>query len=227
MKVLLVDDQTSFFKRLSDNKSSESIKIIGIAHNRAEALKQTDRLQPDVILINAQLQKKDGIETTRLIKKKFPSIKVIILAPAQNDLHLFESIKAGASGYMLKDEFNNNDTFWDRLAAINQGEFPLSPALVEKLLKEFKRLGEKLAAVEKENHTSSLPLTTRQLDILKFAAQGYTYKEIGEHFSLSESTIKYHMNEIAHRLHLKNRSQVLAFTAKIGISVPTSTAIHN
>ena len=226
MKVLLVDDKASFSKRLSDNKGYKSIEIIGIAHNRSEVLHQTAQLQPDVILINAQLPKKDGVETTRIIKKKFPLIKVIILAPAQNDLHLFESIKAGASGYMLKNDFNSLDAFWDRLDAISRGEFPLSPALVEKLLKEFARLGDQLAAVEKESFTA-LPLTTRQINILKFAVQGYTYKEIGEHFSLSESTIKYHMNEIAHRLHLKNRSQVLAFTAKIGISLPTSASSLN
>jgi|GEM_PF-3480245 len=226
MKVLLLDDQASFSKRLSDNKGPDSIEIIGIAHNRAEALKQTEQLRPEVVLINAQFKKRDGIETTRLIKKKFPLTKIIILAPVQNELHLFESIKAGASGYMLSDDFNSSESFWNSLAAIGRGEFPLSPALVEKLLKEFTRLGEQLAATQKESH-SPLPLTTRQIDILKFAVQGYTYKEIGEHFSLSESTIKYHMNEIAHRLHLKNRSQVLAFTAKIGISVPISTAGRN
>ena len=220
MKVLLVDDHILFLEGLTNLLTANGIEVAGTASSGPAALLQAEKLQPDVILMDICMPQGDGIEATRAIKSRFPGIKIVMLTVAQDNTHLFEAIKAGASGYLLKGLPKEN--FLASLAGLARGEAPLSPILATKLLAEFSQLEQKVAAIETVA-AQTASLSTRQLDILKLAAKGYTYKEIGQHFCLAESTIKYHMGEITNRLHLKNRSQVLAFTASLNLGAETSS----
>ena len=215
MRVLLVDDHALFLDGLKNLLTANDIDVVGMAMNIREALRKTEELAPEVILMDVQMPGGDGIEATRLIKTNFPEVKIIMLTVSQDDNHLFEAIKAGASGYLLKGL--PKEQFLELLAGLNSGQSPLSPGLAAKVLTEFARL-------QRERETANIVadktalLSSRQYEILKLVAQGLTYKEIGGKMNLSEAAIKYHMGEITGRLHLENRSQVIAFASEIGLT---------
>ena len=165
--------------------------------------------------MDVQMPGDDGIAATRLIKAEFPEIKIVMLTVSQDDKHLFEAIKAGASGYLLKGL--PKEQFLALLSSIKQGESPLSPGMAAKVLTEFARLQQERDLADRAADKTSL-LSSQQVEILKLVAQGLTYKEIGGLVHLSEASIKYHMGEIMQRLHLENRSQVIAFAAELGLT---------
>jgi len=152
----------------------------------------------------------NGLTATRIIKAKFPDIKIVMLTSSESDQDLFEAVKSGACGYLLKN-LNATELF-NMLKSLQQGETPWSPGLAERILKEF----------ENQEITDSDPgensqLTERQMEVLKLVAQGMVYKEIGDRLGLSERTIKYHMAKIMEKLHLENRTQVIALASQLGI----------
>lgn len=214
MRVLLVDDHALFLEGLKNLLIANDIEVVGTAKNIGDALCKATELQPEVILMDVQMPGGDGIKATRLIKDKFPEIKIVMLTVSQDDSHLFEAIKAGASGYLLKGL--PKERFLELLRGLGKGESPLSPGLAAKVMAELARLQR-----ERENKdvTDKISLlSTRQIEILRFVMQGLTYKEIGGKMNLSEVTIKYHMGEITHRLHLENRSQVIAFASGLRLT---------
>jgi len=146
----------------------------------------------------------DGLTATRLIKAEMPDTRVVMLTMSEDDQDLFEAIKYGACGYMIKTE--DTEKFFELLEGLVRGEAPLSPSLAGRVLEEFARReesgGSSQNAVEKGD-----PLTARQIEVLSLVAQGLTYKEVGAKVFLSGRTIKYHMGEIIHRLHMENRSR--------------------
>jgi DNA-binding NarL/FixJ family response regulator len=215
MRVLLVDDHALFMDGMKNLLLANDIAVVGTAANSQEALAKTQELAPDVILMDVQMPDGDGITATRLIKANFPEIKIVMLTVSQDDSHLFEAIKAGASGYLLKGLPKKQ--FLELLAGVNNGQSPLSPGLAAKVLAEFARLQREQDNAAMIADKTAL-LTSRQLEILKLVAQGFTYKEIGDQMYVSEATIKYHMGEITARLHLENRSQVIVFAAGIGLT---------
>lgn len=215
MKVLLVDDHALFLEGLNNLLTVNDIDVVGMATNIDEALHKTKELMPEIILMDVQMPGGDGLEATRLIKNKYPEIKIVMLTVSQDEQHLFEAIKAGASGYLLKGL--PKEQFLDLMAGLSRGESPLSPGLAGKVLAEFARLQQERDAAKQSAAKISV-LSARQIEILKLVAQGLTYKEIGGKLNISEATIKYHMSEIANRLHLENRSQVLTFASELGFT---------
>lgn len=213
MRVLLVDDHALFIDGLKNFLTTNNIEVAGIAMNSREALRKAEELMPEVILMDVQMPDGDGIEATQLIKAKFPEITIVMLTVSQDDNHLFQAIKAGASGYLLKGMPKKQ--FLQLLDGLKNGQSPLSPGLAAKVLAEFARLQRERETANRIADKTSL-LSSRQIEILKLVAQGLTYREIGEKMYLSEAAIKYHMGEITNRLHLENRSQVLAFASEIG-----------
>lgn len=157
----------------------------------------------------------DGLAATRLIKAELPEIKIVMLTMASEDDDLFEAIRSGACGYLLKTEDTND--FFARLLQMERGEAPLSPGLTARILEQFGQgqPGPDRAGGEGEPGEG---LTPRQLEVLTLVAQGLTYKEVGAKLCLAERTIKYHMGEIIARLHLENRAQVLAYTRRMGLA---------
>jgi two-component system NarL family response regulator len=157
-----------------------------------------------------------------MIKKQMPDAKIIMLTTSIEDNDLFEAIKSGACGYLLKSM--DSDQLVEALEQTRQGLPPFSPGLAEKLLQEFSRLsnpdGEPCSENRLETDTKKPQegLTPRQIQVLKLLADGLGYKEIGARLFLSPRTIKYHMTEIMDRLHLENRAQVLAFAGQMGLT---------
>lgn len=217
MRVLLVDDHALFMEGLKNLLIANDIEVVGTAMNIQEAVHKTEEVVPDVILMDVQMPGGDGIEATRLIKAKFPEVKIVMLTVSQDDNHLFEAVKAGASGYLLKGLPKKQ--FLEQLEELAKGESPLAPGLATKILNEFARREQEreLAAPTKEKISL---LSAQQMDILGLVAQGLTYKKIGSMLYLSEVTVKYHMRKIMNLLYLENRAQVIAYALESGLVAP-------
>ncbi|MBI1802713.1 MAG: response regulator transcription factor [Chloroflexi bacterium] len=213
MKVLLADDHTLFKEGLRNLLIAHGIEVVGTANDGLEALEQARALGPDVILMDIQMPRCDGLKATRLIKTALPDVKIIMLTTSANDEDLFEAIKSGASGYLLKSL--DAEKFFELLAGVAQGEAAISPDLAARILHEFAHptpAAEKPAAGDDPDQ-----LTGRQAEVLQLVGQGLTYKEIAVKLFITERTVKYHMSEILQKLHLQNKSQVIAYAARTGL----------
>ena len=211
LRVLLVDDHSLFLEGLRNLLVSEGIQVVGLAKDGLEALAQARRLRPDVILMDIQMPRCDGVCATRLIKAELPECKVVILTMSEDEQDLFEAVKSGASGYLLK-RLEAADLFM-YLNELQAGHPPFSPGLAEKILKEFSHQTDQARA----NESQAIPLSPRQLQILTLVAQGQTYAQVAVTIGIAERTVKYHMAEILDRLHLQNRAQVIAYAAQSGL----------
>lgn len=210
MKVLLADDHPLFLEGLCNLMEARGIEVVGTARNGLEALEKAGTLRPDAILMDVQMPVCNGLEATRLIKAQFPYIKIVMLTASEADDDLFEAVKSGASGYLLKNL--NAEKLFGMLEAFKQGEAPLSPGLAAKVLKEFNSKD----VLGKEEEGNEI-LTQRQMEVLGLVAQGKTYKEVAESLYVTERTVKYHMGKILEKLHMKNRAQVIAYASHVGL----------
>jgi DNA-binding NarL/FixJ family response regulator len=212
MKLLLVDDHALFLESLKGLLSAKGYEVVGTARNGMEALKRARQLSPELILMDIEMPDCDGLVATRLIKAEMPQIKIVMLTVSATDEHLFEAIKSGASGYLLKSQ--SADRFLEMIAQLEGGGAALPPELATRLLDEFARQARQ---VETPAEDAPSELSARQLEILTLIARGLTYPQVGETLHLSEATIRYHMGQILERLHLKNRAQVIAYAARHGL----------
>ncbi len=208
MKTLLVDDHPLFLDGLKNLLSLRGIEVIGTARDGMEALEQARTLHPEIILMDIKMPKLDGLATTRLIKAEMPDVKIVMLTMSAEDQDLFEAIKCGACGYLLKTL--DVDEFFSLFLGMSRGEVPLSPGLAEQVLEEFARQAMENKS-NKAPEAKSEVLSARQIQVLTLVAQGLTYKEVGAKLCLAERTIKYHIGEIIERLHLENRSQAIQY----------------
>lgn len=217
MKILLADDHALFLEGLQNLLIGRGFQVVGKAQNGLEALEKARQLMPDVILMDVRMPVCDGLTATRLIKAEHPEIKIVMLTTSADEADLFEAIKSGACGYLLKSL--EADPFETYLEGVGRGEAAVSRELAGALLKEFARQNQatiRWGDTEKESQGNA-GLSTRQVEILQLVAQGLPYKDVAERLCLSEHTIKYHMGEILQRLHLKNREEVVAYAVKTGL----------
>lgn len=214
MKVLLVDDNALYLEGLANFLQVEGITVAGTAGNGLEAVAKTEMLQPDAILMDIEMPGCNGIEATRVIKRDFPKIEIIMLTVYDEDEQLFAAIRAGASGYLLKSM--EACRFLAELRRITGGDAPLAPGLARRILREFGRQGAKPLPAAKQAAPQA-ELTERQNEILKRLAEGRTYREIGEEIGIRDVTVRYHVNEIMDKLHLANRAQLIAHAAKLDL----------
>lgn len=224
MKVLLVDDHPLFLEGLRNLLIARGIEVVGIASDGLEALAQARALRPDVILMDIQMPRCDGLEATRLIKTELPDIKIVMLTVSADDEHLFEAIKSGASGYLLKNL--EADRFFDLLSGVAQGEAPMSRDLAARVLEEFAHQARKAEAAREVEAEDPDMLTPRQMEVLQLVAQGLTNKEIAAALYVTERTVKYHMSEILQKLHLQNRAQVIAYAVRTGLVNDKNSALE-
>ncbi len=230
MRVLIADDYPLLIDGLISLLEAHGIEVAGTANDGKAAVAQALKLEPDLVLMDIRMPVMDGLTATRLIKAQRPEMKIVMLTTSAEDDDLFEAIKCGACGYLLK--ITSGSAFIEALHGLEQGVPPFSPGLAERLLREFARLSESSDA-ETGSHgdtetnsprprvsASSCLLSDRQIEILKLVAAGLTYKEVGARLSLSEVTVRYHMREIMDHLHLEHRSQVIAYAAKNKILDP-------
>ena len=224
LRVLLVDDHSLFLEGMRNLLVSEGVQVVGQAKDGLEALAQARRLRPEVILMDIQMAGCDGVCATRLIKAELPACKIVMLTVSEDEQDLFEAVKSGASGYLLK-RMDSAD-FFAYLAELQKGHPPFSPGLAEKILNEFNRHTTQTA--NQPSHAShsgpvpgtephGTPLSPRQVQILTLVAQGQTYSQVAATIGIAERTVKYHMAEILDSLHLQNRAQVIAYAVQSGL----------
>jgi DNA-binding NarL/FixJ family response regulator len=212
LRILLVDDHVLFRKGVAALLARrEDMEIVGEAGDGLEAIEAAREMIPDVILMDIHMPKCNGLEATRVIKREFPHVKIVILTVSDDDQNLFEAIKSGAQGYLLKDL--EPTRLYDLLESISRGEAPLSGVVAAKILKEFSRPTSESAP------TSELmdELTTRETDILQLVVDGMTNKEIATSLFISENTVKIHLRNILEKLHLQNRIQAAVYAVRQGL----------
>lgn len=215
MRLLLVDDSPLFLRGLHNLLEARGLTVVGTAHSGVHALEQARRLHPDVILMDVEMPNGNGIMATRLIKQELPDISIVMLSVVDDDTKIFEAIKNGASGYLLKSL--DAETLWNLLLGIARGEAPLSPGLAVRVLREFAQQSNHEGSESAHRNEVGEALTTRQYEILSLVAQGLTYRKVSEIVSLSEVTVKYHMGEIVRRLQVKNRAEAIAYATRMGL----------
>ena len=216
MKVLLVEDHLLFLEALQNLLAARGIEVAGTARDGLDALDRARALRPDVILMDIGMPRCDGLAATRAIKAELPDVKIVMLTVSAEDEDLFEAIKSGASGYLLKSL--DAGQFFELLSDLERGEVALSNGMAARVLEEFARQTGRAEPATGVGEEDTPGLTPRQREVLTLVARGLKYKEVGAALCLSESTIKYHMGEILERLHLRNRAQAIAYAARSGLA---------
>lgn len=210
IRVLLVDDHTLFRKGLvSLLQTQEDIEVVGEARNGKEALEKARELMPDLILMDIYMPKYDGLTATKMIKSEMPYVKIVILTVSDSDQSLFEAIKCGAQGYLLKN-LEPRELF-NMIRSVFRGEAPISSPLAAKILNEF------INRNQENQKSPEETLTLREKEVLTLIAEGASNKEIAYKLNISENTVKNHLRNIMEKLHLQNRVQLAVFAVKKGI----------
>lgn len=209
IKLMVVDDQNLFREGLVRILGSQAdMEVIAQASNGREALEQAKRTRPDVILLDIRMPEMDGLEATKLIKETVPEAKVIILTVSDSESDVFEALKNGAVGYLVKSM--RAETLFQKVRDIAQGEVALSPLLASRVLEEFGRLKRR----EERNFGG---LSEREREVLGMVMRGNSNKEIAEALHLAESTVKRHLHNILSKLHAKNRAEAAAYGVRTGL----------
>ena len=218
MRVLIADDHTIFRDGLRSLLEARGVEVVGEARNGREAVEQTKRLQPDVVLMDLNMPELDGLAATRLISAEHPDVSVVILTASEEDADLFEAIKSGAQGYLFKNLAS--DELFRLLDGVARGEPALTPALGRKLLREFSR-PQAPAPTRPAEDDAMETLTDREREVLDLLVQGVTSnRDLAERLVVSENTVKYHFRNILDKLHLQNRAQVVAYAVRHGMVQP-------
>lgn len=210
--ILVVDDHILFREGLlSIIKHWEDFQVVGEAVNGKDALEKAHELLPDIILMDINMPGISGIEATRRITRELPSIRVVILTMSDEEDDLFNAIKCGAQGYVLKN--TPSKRLHDELRGAMRGETPISGVMATKVLEEFNRLkaGPRSANVYNE------PLSEREIQVLELIVQGLSNAEIAEKTFLSENTVKKHLRNILDKLHLNNRVEAAVYAIREGL----------
>jgi DNA-binding NarL/FixJ family response regulator len=208
MNILIADDHSLFRDSLRSLLDAHGVTVVGEARNGREAVELARRLSPDVVLMDLTMPEMDGLAATRLISAEMPQVKVVVLTASDEDAKLFEAIKSGAQGYLLKNL--ESGEFFTLLEGVGRGEPALTPVLARKLLQEFAR-PEKAAAPAHDPDA----LTEREREVLELLVQGITSnRKLAKQLGVSENTIKFHVRNILDKLHLHNRAQVVSYAIR-------------
>ncbi|MFQ5593824.1 MAG: response regulator [Anaerolineae bacterium] len=186
-------------------------RIVAEAGDGLEALTKAREMRPDLILMGVRMPRCDGLQATRLIKAEMPHIKIVMLTVCDEDHIIFEAIKSGADGYLLKSL--RTADFLRLLSGITRGEAPLPRSLATRILEEFARQARQGPAEEMPGHE----LTERERDVVQLLVQGGTNKEIAAALSITEDTVKHHLKHILEKLHLRNRVEVAVHALQTGL----------
>jgi NarL family two-component system response regulator LiaR len=209
IRVLIADDHRLFRQGLCYMCESGGLIVVGEAGNGQEAVEMARRLKPDVVLMDVQMPVLDGVQATALITQESPATRVIILTMYRQDQYVFEAIKAGARGYLLKDI--DELELVEAVRAVHRGEALVNPTLAARLLDEFRCLS--LAASGGE---AMEMLTPGEMEVLRLVAQGEDNKTIAEHLALSERTVANRLSEIYQKLHVNSRTQAALVALRRG-----------
>jgi len=210
IKVLIADDHKLFRQGLiSLMKTREDlVEVIGEAETGKDAVRLAEQLHPDVVLMDIYMPHGDGLKATKEIRERFPGIAVVILTASENDEHLYEAVKLGVSGYLLKS-LDAKELF-ELLAGIIEGEAAMTRSMATRLLKGVAKRSMDVTRGEEA-------LTERELTVLRLVASGASNSKIAEKLSISVNTVKSHLKNILSKLQLENRTQAAAYAVKSGL----------
>jgi len=210
LKILIVDDHALFRRGIQMVLGQEDgIEVIGEATDGQEAVEKAEELMPDVVLMDVRMPKRSGIEATSAIKEAIPHVKILMLTVSDEEEDLYEAIKAGASGYLLK-EISTEDVA-DAIRSVWTGQSRISPAMASKLLNEFQAMSKR--AEEREN-VHSPRLTEREMEVLRLVAKGMNNRDIAKELFISENTVKNHVRNILEKLQLHSRMEAVVYAVR-------------
>ncbi|MDA8234723.1 MAG: response regulator transcription factor [Clostridia bacterium] len=213
IKVLLVDDHVLFRKGIHGILAEDvSVVVVGEAGNGVEACQKALECKPDVILMDINMPELDGVAATKKIRTLQPDIKIIMLTVQEDDEYLFEAIKGGAQGYLLKNL--EPEELVGYIKGVMRGEAPISKAMASKILVEFANMAQMATSGPVGDKKE---LSFREREVLRMVAQGATNKEIASELCISENTVKNHLRNILDKLQLENRVQAAAYAMREGI----------
>lgn len=211
MRVLLADDHELFRAGIGSLLAAWGHTVVGEARNGLEALEKARSLRPDIVLMDIQMPECNGLEATRLIKAEMPETKIVMVTVSHDDADLFEAIKSGAEGYLLKDM--SEQDFNQVLNSVAEGEAALSRGIAARILEEFARVSRE----DQSGDGGKDGLTSREHDVLQLIAQGATNREIAEKLVITENTVNFHVKNILTKLHLRNRAEAVAYAFRTGL----------
>jgi DNA-binding NarL/FixJ family response regulator len=208
IRVLICDDHALFRRGLVMVLESEpGIEVVAEAEDGEEAVRKAGDAAPDVILMDVRMPKMSGIEATRAISDVVPTAKILMLTVSDEEEDLYEAVKAGATGYLLKEI--SIEEVANAIRAVMTGQSLISPSMASKLLSEFNNLAK--AAQQK---VLAPKLTDRELQVLKLVAQGMSNREVAEQLFISENTVKNHVRNILEKLHLHSRMEAVVYAVR-------------
>jgi DNA-binding NarL/FixJ family response regulator len=234
---LLVDDHPLMREGLKAYLEARGIEVVGQAADGEQALALARQTRPDLVVMDLAMPGLGGLEATRLIKSEQPEVSVVILTASEAEADLFEAVKSGAQGYLLKSM--EPEQLVAQIEAAGRGEPALTPQLAARILAEFARLGGQPgpAAGPASGSSEALPprsvaglsgtppvgadaLTARESDVLELLVAGASNRQIASALVVSENTVKFHLKNILQKLHLQNRAQVVAYALRHRLAEP-------
>jgi DNA-binding NarL/FixJ family response regulator len=210
IRVLIADDQALFRRGLYVVLGTEDhIEVVAEAANGEEAVALAAELVPDVVLMDVRMPRVNGIDAARQIRAANPATKIVMLTVSDDEEDLYDAVKAGANGYLLKEI--SVEEVAEAIRAVVQGQSLISPTMASKLLSEFNVLAKK--AEERQQYPTPA-LTTRELEVLKLVAKGMSNREIADALYISENTVKNHVRNILEKLHLHSRMEAVIYAVR-------------
>jgi len=212
IRALIVDDHALFRRGLEMVLAAEDdIELVGEASDGAEAVQKAGESLPDVVLMDIRMPRSSGIEACRTMKEVAPSSKIVMLTISDEEEDLFEAIRAGASGYLLKDI--PLDEVADVVRAVHGGQSLINPSMAAKLLTEFATLARR-DAEERVEQVPAPKLTDREMQVLKLVARGMNNRDIAKELFISENTVKNHVRNILEKLQIHSRMEAVMIAVR-------------
>jgi DNA-binding NarL/FixJ family response regulator len=210
--ILLADDHNVLRQGMAQMLDAQAdMKVVAQAGDGSKAVNLARMHRPDIILMDIKMPEMDGVEAARRITAELPETGIIILTMYRRDDYVFEAIKAGARGYLLKEA--ELDELLTAIHAVARGEAVIDPAIASRVLAEFRQ-------PQETEKTSESALSDRDVDILRLVAQGLSNQEIGEHLFISEKTVRNRLSLVFRQLHLKNRTEAALYALRKGLISP-------
>ncbi len=213
LRVLIVDDHALFRRGLEIVLEDEpDITVVGEASDGHEALTRAQELMPDVVLMDVRMPRRSGIEAAREIRDSLPHVRILMLTVSEEEADLYEAIKAGASGYLLKEI--STEEIPQAIRSVVAGQSRISPSMASKLLSEFATMSKQ---AEERRLMPPPRLTERETEVLKLVANGLNNRDIARELFISENTVKNHARNILEKLHLHSRMEAVVYAVRKNI----------